>query len=194
MYNIIIHEYANALWKLNNWSEKDFLEYVTPQNLQILAKIRGLSLVQVQQILGKPTLNFFAVAIEHFFYNPTALKEHIPALYKEISSKLNQDPTNPANRVNPANPANPVNPVNPVNAAHPANPANPTNPANPVNPVNPINPINPVNPANPVNPVILALAGPRSIFGVSDDVEIEGDLIHREPVEDICLYLFVFPN
>jgi Mlc titration factor MtfA (ptsG expression regulator) len=96
-YNIIIHEYTNALWKLNDWSEKDFLEYATPQNLQILAKIRGLSLIQIQKYLGKPTLNFFAVVIEHFFNNPKALKEYLPDLYKEISLKLNQDPTNESN-------------------------------------------------------------------------------------------------
>ena len=98
-YNIIIHEYANALWKLNDWSEKEFLEHVTPQNLHALANIRGLSLDQVQQFLGKPKINFFAVAIEHFFYNPNALKEYIPDLYKEISFKLNQDPVNESNPV-----------------------------------------------------------------------------------------------
>lgn len=98
-YNIIIHEYANALWKLNDWSEKEFLEHVTPQNLQLLAKIRGISLQQVQQFLGKPKINFFAVAIEHFFYNPNALKQYIPELYKEICFKLNQDPIDTSNPV-----------------------------------------------------------------------------------------------
>ena len=96
-YNLIIHEYANALWKLNNWSEKDFLQHVTPQNLQILAKIRGFSLSQVQKYLGKPTLNFFAVVVEHFFYNPSDFKQYMPELYSEISTKLNQDPTNKLN-------------------------------------------------------------------------------------------------
>ena len=96
-YNIIIHEYANALWKRNNWSEKDFIEHVTPESLQVLAKIRGFSIAQVQQFLGKPKLNFFAVAIEHFFHSPNALKEYMPALYEEISVKLNQNPIDTAN-------------------------------------------------------------------------------------------------
>jgi len=96
-YNIIIHEYTNALWKLNGWSEKDFLEHATPQNLQVLAKIRNLSLAEIQKYLGKPKLNFFAVVIEHFFYNPNAFKQYLPDLYNEISSKINQDPTNGAN-------------------------------------------------------------------------------------------------
>jgi Mlc titration factor MtfA (ptsG expression regulator) len=91
-YNIIIHEYTNALWKINKWSEKDFLAYATPENLLILAKIRGLSLAQIQNILGTPKINFFAVAVEHFFANPKELNDYIPALYKEISLKLNQDP------------------------------------------------------------------------------------------------------
>ncbi len=98
-YNIVMHEFVNLLWIQNEWSEKAFLEHATPRNLLLLAKIRGMSLAQVQKYLGKPTINFFAVAIEHFFAKPESFKKLLPDLYKTISKQLNQDPLEESNPV-----------------------------------------------------------------------------------------------
>ena len=98
-YNIILHEQVNVLWKQNNWSEKDFLEYASPENLQKLAKIRGLSLPQVRNILGKPSINFYAMVLEHFFAEPQRFQVLLPDLYQIISNRLNQNPLEESNPV-----------------------------------------------------------------------------------------------
>lgn len=91
-YNVVLHELANVLWKQLGWSEKDFLGYATPENIGRLAQARGLSLVEIRALLGKPSLNFFAVLVEHFFMVPVALREQLPALYAELVTRLRQDP------------------------------------------------------------------------------------------------------
>ncbi|MGB0985487.1 MAG: zinc-dependent peptidase [Saprospiraceae bacterium] len=98
-YNVVLHELANVLWKEEGWSEKDFLEIATPQNLQKLANIRGFKLAQVRTLLGKPSINFYAVLIEHFFAEPQNFQAIFPNLYKNIANRLNQNPLKKSNPV-----------------------------------------------------------------------------------------------
>lgn len=96
-YNIVMHEFANLLWKIRDWDEKAFLEFATEENLIAMAKIRGFSFPQIKEFIGKPQINFYAVAIEHFFAVPDSFKQFLPELYQAIASQLNQDPTNKKN-------------------------------------------------------------------------------------------------
>lgn len=91
-YNVVLHELTNVLWKQMGWSEKDFLEYATTDNISRMAAARGLTLAQIGAIIGKPKLNFFAVAVEHFFCAPRAFQEAAPLLYGAVAMRLNQDP------------------------------------------------------------------------------------------------------
>lgn len=97
-YNVVLHELANVLWKQMGWSEKDFLEYATTDNISRMAQARGLSLPQIGAILGQPRLDFFAVAVEHFFMVPVAFQAAAPLLYGAVATRLNQDPIEPAAR------------------------------------------------------------------------------------------------
>lgn len=98
-YNIVMHELANLLWIKNQWSPKDFTEFATPENVLKLAKVRGINTQKIKELLGKPTMNFYAVVIEHFFANPRDFQTLLPNLYKAISKKLNQNPLEESNPV-----------------------------------------------------------------------------------------------
>ena len=98
-YNIVLHELTNVLWKGQGWSEKDYLDIATSQNLQKLANIRGFKLPQVRALLGKPSINFYAVLIEHFFAEPQNFQAIFPNLYKNIANRLNQNPLEKSNPV-----------------------------------------------------------------------------------------------
>lgn len=98
-YNIVLHELVNVLWKGEGWSEKDYLEIATPQNLQKLANIRGFKLPQVRALLGKPSINFYALLVEHFFAEPQNFQALFPNLYKNIANRLNQNPLEKSNPV-----------------------------------------------------------------------------------------------
>lgn len=98
-YNIVMHEFSNLLWTIKGWDEKAFLEFATKENLTAMAKIRGFSFPQIQKFIGKPQINFYAVAIEHFFAVPDSFKQFLPEFYQAIANQLNQDPTNKSNPI-----------------------------------------------------------------------------------------------
>ena len=98
-HNVGLHEMAHALWFENGIDNEEHLFLDTP----LLAEWNDRASAEVRKIkarephyfrdyAGTNLAEFFAVAVEYFFEQPTEFKAALPKLYWNLSALLRQDP------------------------------------------------------------------------------------------------------
>lgn len=98
-YNVGLHEFAHALWFENTIENGDdhFMdgELLQQWNAQAHAEISLINEGEVhffREYAGSNPAEFFAVAVEYFFEQPTGFRSALPELYGTLSGLLRQDP------------------------------------------------------------------------------------------------------
>lgn len=97
--NLGLHEFAHALMIQNlgpqGWDDQYFTEEITHfdsfyENRSVLADVRKHHFFRDYAFRNK--MEFFAVAVEHFFERPAAFNRDMPDLYRIMCQMLNQNP------------------------------------------------------------------------------------------------------
>lgn len=99
-FNLGIHEMAHAIHfenKIKN-EEVDFLDRKALEQLDLIT-YREMPIIKsgnhfMRKYAATNEYEFFAVALEYFFEQPTMVKQKLPDLYETLKTLLNQDPLN----------------------------------------------------------------------------------------------------
>ncbi len=97
--NLLLHEYAHALWLEHKLMREqyeifnnDALEHYVVEAEKEVLRVRTIENHFLRRYAANSQEEFFAVAVESFFERPAGIKEHMPHLYKALQRLFNQDP------------------------------------------------------------------------------------------------------
>ena len=95
--NLGLHEFAHAYMVDNKVNEDQYFEVQCERFDKFYNDTKSIEFIISHDLFRKYAfsnkMEFFAVAIEHFFETPEKMKEEITELYQILSKMLNQDPT-----------------------------------------------------------------------------------------------------
>jgi Mlc titration factor MtfA (ptsG expression regulator) len=93
--NVGLHEFAHAYMIDNKANEEQYFEVQCERFDIFYNESKTMDLIKAHHIFNnyafRNKMEFFAVAVEHFFETPEKMKEEIPELYKILCKMLNQD-------------------------------------------------------------------------------------------------------
>ena len=94
--NVGLHEFAHAYMIDNKVNEDQYFEVECERFDNFYNDGKSLELIKSHQLFNnysfRNKMEFFAVAIEHFFETPEKMKEEILELYQILCKMMNQDP------------------------------------------------------------------------------------------------------
>jgi MtfA peptidase len=94
--NVGLHEFAHAYMLDNKTNEDQYFNVQCARFDDLYADKNKMESIRSQQVFidyaFRNKMEFFAVAVEHFFETPDAMKKDIPELYGILCKMLNQDP------------------------------------------------------------------------------------------------------
>jgi len=108
-HNVVYHEFAHKLDMLDGTADGT-PPFVDRNQLDEWVAVCSLEFIRLRSLAGKGQktfldsygakneAEFFAVATEEFFDRPLALQQHVPDLYRVLSSYYRQDPAGRVNR------------------------------------------------------------------------------------------------
>jgi MtfA peptidase len=95
--NLLMHEFAHALWLENKLFEYEIFDAAALRNYERMADRVMIEMTQQEEhFLRRYALTnreeFFAVTVENFFERPAQFKLALPELYQSMVNLLKQDP------------------------------------------------------------------------------------------------------